>query len=115
MTDQVFHPFYLSFADPEGGWLGACMVRATEPEPGVLGPTHPLAVAASHDCNPGGEVMLLRMPEEGAARIPAEFWNVLLTAEDLLAVGEIVDPERNELVKGTPEEITEMLERGHDG
>ena len=49
--------FYLSFAS-ETAFLGACIVEAPD---ATLAPL----VAHSHDCNPGGEVMILQAPEDG--------------------------------------------------
>jgi hypothetical protein len=104
--------FYLSFAGDEG-WLGACLVRGELGEPGQLTAENPVSVAHREGCNPGGEVMLIELPPERADQVPEEFWNVLLTQDDLRSLGEIVEPGNSGLVKGTPDELEDGTARDY--
>lgn len=111
MVERKLPPWYLSFAT-EKGWLGACVVRGADDQAGELSPDNPVVVAHREGCNPGGEVMLIRLDEEKAEQIPAEFWNTLLSEDDLAAVGQIVDPEASGFERGSADELRERLEGG---
>lgn len=73
--------YYLSFADPKRPkgqqWLGCCYVEAESVHHAIL------HVSREHDCNPGGEVMVIKLPPEAKARLKPEALNKLLDEEGL--------------------------------
>lgn len=75
--------FWLSFADDDnGGFLGACIVDATD----FLS-----AVAAAHvlKCNPGGECLGWEFPDCPESRAEVDKWGIgkLITREMLAKAG----------------------------
>jgi hypothetical protein len=93
MTDPVGEPWWwLSFADgdlPKGQqFLGACIVRGTEPIMGHPRPTDPVPEAWRQGCNPGGEVAMHRVPDDREP--PAEWCNRLLTREECAALDAVM-------------------------
>jgi hypothetical protein len=107
-------PYYLSFADDDG-WLGACLVRGADDGDVMANPDNPVSRAHQLGCNPGGEVMVMPLREDIAAQIAEEFWGILLSEDDLRALGAIVAPDEAGLVKGTPEEIEAGTAADYDG
>jgi hypothetical protein len=59
--------------------------------------------------------MVLNLTPEKAAVIPIEYWDILLTKEDLRGLGAIVDPDNHGLMKGTPEELQDGTAQEYDG
>lgn len=102
-------PFYLSFAGDDG-FRGACYLRA-DADAGPMSADSPVAVSHLRGCNPGGEVMVVALTEEVAALVPAEYWDTLLSKDDLEALGEIVEPGGGELIQGSVDEIAEHARR----
>lgn len=79
--------WYVSFA--RGGWLGAAYVEADDP----LGACR---AALRRGCNPGGEALLIEVPEEEIREVPErDRWRLLSRADleglwgvdDLMTVG----------------------------
>jgi hypothetical protein len=76
--------WYLSFAGDDG-WKGACIV----PGKGVITAT---LMSKRLKANPGGEVLVIPVPEDLAESIPAEAVGRLLTREEVQRYcGELVD------------------------
>lgn len=94
--------FYLSFAGEEG-WLGACYVVAAAPE---------LAMMEAHaqGCNPGGEIAMWDV-DFLAADLGEEWRNRLLDKADLRRMDSQFGGS-GETVGGTPEDLTDWLEKG---
>lgn len=82
--------WYLSFVKDDG-WAGGCYVEADN----IIDAA---ARAWRLDCNPGGEVMGLEIPEDFAKDIPEKDRNRVLRREDLgdaVSLGEFLG-ERDE-------------------
>ncbi len=71
--------WYLSFAGSDG-WLGACVVPASD----VVDAAR---VAHRRGCNPGGQVAGVPV---NVARVPEEFVGVLLTLDDVASLDLLV-------------------------
>lgn len=77
MIDRDGPLWWLSFVDPtDGHFLGACIVEAEQ--------IHDAVPAAWRlGCNPGGEVAIVRIPDERRERVPVEFIRKLLSRDDI--------------------------------
>lgn len=72
-SDGVADAYYLSFSD--NGFLGACWVIA-------CGPIHAVKRTHDLDINPGGQVLICKVPKNGP--LPSgDYFNRLLNLEDL--------------------------------
>lgn len=91
MADLSREPWWwLSFADPDlpkgSQFLGACIVRGTEPMMAQPRSTDPVPEAWRQGCNPGGQVSMYRVPDDRPP--PLKWCNRLLTYADTIALSE---------------------------